>query len=49
MVNVRKFVTSRPIFVFFLLAFLVIVFGCIPVTIWLRTTKNVNRRHCFLH
>ncbi|CAN6837991.1 unnamed protein product [Brassica oleracea] len=42
MVNVRKFVTSRPIFVFFLLAFLVIVFGCIPVTIWLRTTKNVT-------
>ncbi|KAH0928838.1 hypothetical protein HID58_014565 [Brassica napus] len=42
MVNVRKFVTSRPIFVFFLLAFLVIVFGCIPVTIWFRTTKNVT-------
>ncbi|KAG2325904.1 hypothetical protein Bca52824_008632 [Brassica carinata] len=41
MVRVRKLVTSRPIFVFFVLAFLVIVFGCIPVTIWLRTTKNV--------
>ncbi|KAJ0245540.1 Signal transduction response regulator [Hirschfeldia incana] len=42
MVRVRKLVTSRPIFVFFVLAFLVIVFGCIPVTIWRRTTKNVT-------
>ncbi|CAH8306627.1 unnamed protein product [Eruca vesicaria subsp. sativa] len=42
MVNVRKFASSRPIFVFFFLAFLVIAFGCIPVTIWLRTTKNVT-------
>ncbi|KAF8119112.1 hypothetical protein N665_0001s0161 [Sinapis alba] len=42
MVRVRKLVTSRPIFVFFVLAFLVIVFGCIPVTIWHETTKNVR-------
>ncbi|KAJ4904510.1 Histidine kinase CKI1 [Raphanus sativus] len=42
MVRIRKLVTSRPIFVIFVLAFLVFVFGCIPVTIWRRTTKDVT-------
>ncbi|XP_024004903.1 histidine kinase CKI1 [Eutrema salsugineum] len=42
MVKVTKSITSRPIFVFFLMVFLVIVSGTIPIMIWHRTTKNTT-------
>lgn len=40
--KVTKFVTSRPIFVFVVLIFMVIAFGSIPITIWHRTTKKIT-------
>ncbi|XP_020884425.1 histidine kinase CKI1 [Arabidopsis lyrata subsp. lyrata] len=43
MVKVTKLVASRPIVVFCVLAFLVVVFGCITISEWRTTTDNVAK------
>ncbi|EFH50708.1 cytokinin-independent 1 [Arabidopsis lyrata subsp. lyrata] len=43
MVNVKKLVASRLIVVFGILAFMVVVFGCIWISNWRTTTKSVAK------